>query len=231
MYGFVAGQPLLPRGSRDQRKGNVCSGRPQLSMLAEATKKKRAAPLVFSTDMKGKYVWTLRSATEADAKPACDLEGQTAIYTEGLVASIFGSDHRCSVVCEASVKGTKEGEGFKGVVLGSVLADIVLSLRDRSGPLDGPLDKHAEIFAVDVSSELPDPADTKRKMVLGCMSKLKKAGVLDVERSVAVDDKEEVQFYEGIGFQGAAKGAAKGAVVTFTADLTGLNPDPMKKMV
>jgi hypothetical protein len=200
-------------------------------MQSDASRKKKAAALVFSKDMKGNFVWTLRSANEADAKPACDLGGEVAVYMEDLVSSIFAANHRCSVVCEASVKGTKEGEGFKGVVLGCAMADISISLQDPSTGLSGPFVKRAELLAVSVSKELPDPEDTKRKLVLGCLSKLKKAGVLSVTRSLAPDDVDQVAFYEGVGFSGPGKGASKGTAVTLRVDLTSLNPDPMKKMM
>jgi hypothetical protein len=201
-------------------------------MQSEASRKKKAAPLVFSKDMKGNFVWNLRSATEEDAKAACDLGGEVAVYMENLVSSIFAANHRCSVVCEASVKGTKEGEGFKGVVLGCAMADISVSLRDPSAGMDGTFVKRAELLAVSVSKDLPDPEDTKRKLVLGCLSKLKKAGVLSVTRSLASEDGDQVTFYEGVGFSSSSRGTnPKGTSLTLHADLTSLNPDPMKKIM
>jgi hypothetical protein len=132
------------------------------------------------------------------------------------------------------VKGAKEGEGFRGVVLGAVVVDVTLSVKDKTVSLEDlekNLVKRAEILAVDVSKELPDVADTRKKLVLGCMKKLKEAGVISVTYTVA-DRDEDVQLFLDAGLKDANPGSGgKSAHPTLIADLISLNPDPMKKMM
>lgn len=166
MLGFVAASPVVG-GTRNPQAPGLTSRRPRalISMRADSGKGKKAPPLQFAMDMKGKPVWSLRSGTAADVKPLCDLGGEVA----RLGAEVLEGMIEDCVVCEASVKGTKAGDGFKGKVLGGVVSDVTMSVRDPKVGFESGLVKRAEIMAVETSPALGEAAeDVKRTLVRRC---------------------------------------------------------------
>ncbi len=94
----------------------------------KAGKAKKVAPVVFATDMKGKPVWKLRGARPEDVAVATAMIGK---LPESLVEAFIEDSEGCSMVCEGTVKGTKEG-GYVSRVFGVALVDIATRVKDTS---------------------------------------------------------------------------------------------------
>lgn len=184
--------------------------------------KKRAAP-TFATDIKGNIVWSLRSGTIDDLDGVQELI-QDALPRE-LTESIL-SDSSCCTVCETSVKGTKEGEGFHAVVMGVVLVDLSTAYRDIEKGMDGGVIKHGHLLTIAVNPDFPDN-ETDVKMLLGSLKKMKEDGVVDVVHYTS--DQNRIGLLEQCYFK--SKGSDEFDTPKFVCDLVMSNPEPKKKMM
>lgn len=186
---------------------------------------KKKAPIVFAKDLKGNFVWTLRAATADDVDAVNALLKD--IYTRDLVATFIESSNSC-MVCEASIKGTKEGEGYKSRVMGVALLDVSTFLKDVEKGLEGGTKRTAEIFATAVHPEIPGKEDIRVKLVLGSLKRLKQEGV--VLASVDIDEKNQkaIEFFAGCLFK--QQGRENGRVF-MECNLIEENPEPQKKIV
>lgn len=166
MLGFVASLPVLAEG-RNARAAAFTARRPRSFpvMRAGSGKGKKAPPLEFAVDMKGKPVWALRSGVAADTQSLCKLGGEVGLLGQQFVECMIED----CVVCEASVKGSKAGEGYKGVVLGGVVSDVTMTVRDPDVGFESGLMKRAEILAVETSSALGENADAIKKTLVGIL--------------------------------------------------------------
>lgn len=196
---------MQTRGSSDQKK--------------KAQAKKKAAP-VFALDMKGNFVWTMRSATPEDQDGVVACIGSSSI--PDFMVSSFLEDSPCCIVCEVSVKGTKEGEGYKTKIMGAAIVDVIVEVKDKSIGFDSGLVKKADILQVVVSPDIPDTEDVRKKLLLGAMKKLKQYGVVSVTHS-APDDTNYTDLLKKCNF------SLKDG--TFSANLVTSNPDPQKKLM
>lgn len=189
--------------------------------MEAATKegKKKKAPIVFSKDMKGNIVWTLRSATAEDTNAIFPLVEK--VLTRDLVDN-FVSTSPCCVVCEASVKGTKEGEGFAPKIMGVVLVDVNNHFNDESNPNA----KHGYLVTVFVDNDMPDE-DAPKKMVLGSLKKMKDYGVVKVIHSN--DHQDRIDLITQCLFK--QNGKDEFGYPFFECNLRVENPDPQKKLL
>lgn len=186
--------------------------------MEEATKKKKkATKLTFAVDIKGNFVWNLRSATVEDVSAISALIPQ---LPSSIVESLV-EDSPCCVVCEASVKGAKEGEGYSGRILGAALVDVSLYLKNES------VTKTADFITVVADSVLPDVEAVKKKLVLGSLKKCKENSVAEVSSEVSADNVERVELLENCLFKIKTKDASG---VRLSCRLAAENPDPQKKM-
>lgn len=185
--------------------------------------KKRAAP-TFSTDIKGNVVWTLRSATDEDVEALYPLVEER--LSQPLV-ELLVSDSSCCMVCEASIKGTKEGEGFYPVIMGVVLVDITSYLSDETDGLPiEKVDKHGHVVTVFVDPDFPDSAAAK-KLLLGSLRKMKEYNVVEVTHDT--DDPARIELLKQCLFK--ANGKNEEEIQSFKVDLKNQNPDPLKKIM
>lgn len=233
MLGFACAQGL----ARAPSQRVAVSQRPA-RLLVMRTEAKKSAKLTFAKDMKGNPVWTLRSAAAQDVEAAIDFSnegtGEVARLTEQIIRDIF-VEGQSSVVCEASVKGPKEGDSYKGVVLGCVVADVLLRLRNPEEGIESPMMKFADLLSVEVSDSMPDPDDVRKKLVLGALKQLKGNGCSEASRVIPVARDDEVKFFQDLGFKidddpDSVVRGSKAELVHLKADLVNMNPDPQKKM-
>lgn len=187
---------------------------------------KKRAPIVFAKDLKGNFVWTLRGATADDVDAITALFKQ--IYTRELVATFVEYSVGCLTVCEASVKGTKEGEGYSGRVMGAVMLDVSTVLKNIDKGLEGGTKLTAELFATAVHPELPDRENIRTKLVLGSLKKLKQAGVVTASIDIAEKNEAAIEFFADCLFK--RKGKEDGRVY-MQCDLPRENPEPQKKVM
>jgi hypothetical protein len=206
-------------------------------MRANDSKPRKVAPLVFASEASGAPVWALRTATAADAPVIAALGIEPSRLGEAVLASLFDGQGG-SVVCEASVKGTKEGQGFSGLLLGCAAVDVSSAVRDPAVGFSSGLVRRAEVLAVGVDDRMPSPDNVKRTMILGSMKKLKAAGVVQVRHAVSHDARNadaEIAMYKELGFVVAAESSqeargSKAKHTVLTAALGQLTPDPRKKV-
>lgn len=184
--------------------------------------KKRATP-TFATDIKGNIVWNLRSATMEDVDQIYSLVEE--VLSRDLVES-FVSESPCCVVCEASVKGTKQGEGYFPVVMGIALVDITLHVKDKENPLKSDLTKHGDLVTIAVDSEFPD-TEAPKKLLLGSLKKMKDYGVIEVTHQN--DNVKRVELVKQCLFK--EHGTSEFDIPLFICNLAFENPDPMKKLM
>lgn len=213
-------KPLL---KKRQASKIICSAATKDS--SKGGKKKSAPPLVFAVDMKGNFVWDLRGATAEDASAVSALIGPK--FPHAIVSSFIG-DSDCCVVCEASVKGTKKGEGYSGRVMGAVLVDVSTEVKDKEEGFKSGLVKKAELLAVVVDSALPSVEDVRKKLLLGAMKKLKTGGVVSISTNLASSEDEKISLLKQCFFKGST---TEGNRVSLKCNLVAENPDPQKKVM
>lgn len=182
--------------------------------------KKKKAPVVFSTDMKGKIVWTLRSATPTDSDAIFPLVEH--VLPRDLVDDFLQTSD-CCTVCEATIKGTKEGEGFLPKIMGVVLADINSYPTNEEGT---EFSKHALLVTIQVDKEFPEE-DVAQKMLLGSLKKMKEAKVANVSHSN--DHQDRIDILTECLFKQDGKDDL--GLPLFVCNLGFENPDPKKKML
>jgi hypothetical protein len=233
MLGFLAATPHLP-GARGARGAAVCR-RPRAApaMRADGSGKK-VTRLQFATDMKGGAVWALREGRPDDVDALVALGGDVGRQGAAVIAALVaGGDGGC-VVCEASVKGGKAGDGYTGRVLGAVLADVTMAVRDPAVGFESGLVKRAEVLACTVAPAMMDADAVAKTLLVASLKRLKTAGVSMVTRSIADGDVDGLQACRDIGFKVARQSATevKGSKVKRTilsAALATINPDPKKR--
>lgn len=233
MLGFVAAMPVAASGRASS--STVCR-RPRYApaMRAEGSSKKKAAALIFAQDMKGKAVWSLRAARQDDVDALVALGGDVGrMGAAVLSAMVDGGDGAC-VVCEASVKGTKAGEGYAGKVLGASLADVTAAVRDPEVGFESGLVKRAEFLACNVAKTMQDPEEVRKTLLLASLKKLKGAEVATATKNVADGDDAELKLFKDIGFKVAqqsvpASKGSKSKCTVLSASLATINPDPKKR--
>lgn len=204
-------------------RSNVGSLRMQQTRNAPKDKEKKRAAPTFATDIKGNIVWTLRSGTPNDLDQIQDLTNE--ILPRELTESIL-SDSSCCTVCETSIKGTKEGQGFHSAIMGVLLVDLAVAYRDVEKGKESGLIKHGNLVTIIVDPEFPD-AETPKKLLLGSMKKMKADGVVDVIHFTT--DSKRTELLESCGFN--SLGREELDTPKFICDLVMANPDPMKKML
>lgn len=179
----------------------------------------------FAEDMKGKPVWKLRSATKDDLDTIVAL----APHLPKECVEMFIEDcEGCSVVCEATVKGTKEGEGYLGRVLGAAVVDLSKELKNKNDEdFSGGYQTVAELMTVRVDKVMPDSEDVKQKLAMGCMKKSKARGCTEMRVVVNKDQKEQIDELIGYGFEQRSVSDINANLV---ANLLALSPDPQWKM-
>lgn len=212
-------QPPLQRHSRQVISASTSKD------AAKSGKRKAAPPPIFAVDMKGNFVWTLRGAQADDAAAVAALVGKK--FPPAVVAS-FIDDSECCVICEASVKGAKKGEGYSGRVLGAVLVDIATEVRDKEVGFSSGLVKKGELLAVVVDPVLPSMEDVRKKLVLGAMKKLKDLGAVAVSITVPSSEDDKISMLKQCFFKGSTP---DGNRVTLKCNLVAENPDPQKKLL
>lgn len=195
---------------------------------ARVTKKKKA-PTVFATDIKGKVVWTLRGASPEDTGSVAEL---VPILPREVVETLVEDSEGCTTVCEASVKGTKEGEGYKSRIFGVALADVRLQAKESDEEVEDPtFVKKGELVTVKVSDVMPEGDSVKEKLTLGCMRKLKSAQCVDVFTTIKKSSTEYRKTLKGYGFVETPNEDTMDDYIDMTANLGNLNPDPQKRML
>lgn len=230
--------PILPLhksslSSRPLRTSSPCLPTTSISrrshvVRASATKEtgKKKAPVVFAKDIKGNFVWTLRSAKEEDVDDLARIFQQGG-FTPDLIED-FITTSGCSMVCEASIKGTKEGEGYLSKIMGGVLVDVQLMVKDPSVGFESGFIKKAELLCTAVDSVLPDPHDVRKKMILGALKKMKENGIIEVRVSVSNENDKGKEIFGECLFKQKGKEEDK---IWMVCDLQVENPDPLKKVV
>lgn len=188
-------------------------------------KKKGPAAPVFATDMKGNFVWTLRGATSEDVMPVSALLGDK--MPSSMIAA-FIEDSGCCVVCEVSVKGTKEGEGYSSRIMGAALVDVSVEVRDKTEGFSSGLVKKADLLGVVVDPVLPSGVEVRKKLLLGAMKKLKEKGAIEITTSISSNEEDKIALLKGCLFKAEGTGASR---VTLRCKLGAENPDPQKKML
>eukprot|EP00177_Eucheuma_denticulatum_P003212 GFKZ01005800.1.p1 GENE.GFKZ01005800.1~~GFKZ01005800.1.p1 ORF type:complete len:283 (+),score=50.89 GFKZ01005800.1:121-849(+) len=186
---------------------------------------KKKAPTVFSKDLKGNIVWVMRSAQEEDVDALTGLFKN--LYPRDLVESLVNDSPVCTV-CEASVKGSKEGEGYKDRLFGAVLADVQTMLKDVDAGIEAGTTKLAEILCTAVDMEMPDREDVRQKLILGAMKKMKDDGVSEVIIWLDPEYDAMMELYRRCLFKQYDKEDGK---ICMKSNLALANPDPQKKML
>ncbi len=191
----------------------------------QVVKKKKTAPVVFATDMKGKPVWKMRSAKEED------LEATAPLFLESLPMEIIeeyiGKEYSQSLLCEGTVKGTKEGEGFKQRIFGAALVFKGERIRDYTDPECEDWDTFGELISVKVHDDMPDKEAVKKTLTLGAMKKLKTEGGTSMLMLVPPENQAYINELKEMGFE---KGEKKDECIEMVANLSALNPDPQRKV-
>lgn len=186
-------------------------------------KAKKKAPPVFSTDIKGNVVWTLRSASIDDIDAVYPLVEH--LLPRDLVESMIG-DSNCCTICESSIKGSKEGEGYRSVIMGVVLVDLNIGARDLAKGLEGGIVKYGELVTLVLDEDFPDK-DALKKMLLGSLKLMKDDGVITVEH--CNENPQRQELITNCLFKKA--GMSSLAFPKFVCKLSAENPDPMKKIM
>lgn len=234
MLGFVTAVPLA-QAVRTPTSG-VCR-RPRFAPTMRADRSsKKATPLTFALDMKGKAVWTLRAGTPDDVADIAALGGDIGRIGETMLGAMVSGDADGScVVCEASVKGSKAGEGYVNKLLGATVSDIAASVRDPEVGFDSGLVKRADMLACEVSRAMQDPEEVRKTLLLGTLKMLKTAGVSTATKGLADGDDESLKLYKAIGFKTTQQGVpvtkgSKSKQTVLSASLATINPDPKKRI-
>lgn len=181
------------------------------------SKEKKKAPPTFAVDIKGNFVWTLRSASLDDTQ---DISRLIPKLPTSIIESLVG-DSACCTVCEASVKGSKEGEGFRGKTMGCALVDVSIQLRGDA------ITRRADFISVEVDSNIPKQDDVRKKLVMGSLKKMKAAGVFEVTSEVAPENSERIDLLKSCLFTVTENDSSR---VKLVCNLAAENPDPQKKM-
>lgn len=204
-------------------------------MRAEGSSKK-AAPLTFALDMKGNAVWSLRAGTAGDVPALVALGGDVGRIGAALLgAMVSGEADGSCVVCEASVKGTKAGDGYVGSILGAVISDVTASVRDPEIGFESGLVKRADLLACEISRTMQNPKEVRKTLLLGTLKMLKGAGVAKASKNIGDGDDELLKLYKEIGFKVEQQGVpvSKGSKAKRTVlgvSLATINPDPKKRI-
>lgn len=245
MLGFVAG-PGLPLQGKVGAATRTCElgqkhrlderspRRSTCVMLAESVQKKKKASKTFALDEKGKPVWKLRTPTPADVEAVLALEGDVGLHGASILTGIFEEEDCSCAICEASVKGGKEGEGYRGEILGCALANINLRVKDIKVGFESGLIKDGEVLAITVSNVLPNADEIKRTLLLAALQKMKTNGVAQVTQSVPSDNEEEIGMFKSLGFKVIQNAdpqvrGSKSRLTYLSAQLLAVNADPQKK--
>lgn len=208
----------------------VCAPVPQRRQIVCATPtaekgEKKKAPVKFATDLKGNFVWTLRTATEEDIDAVGHLFATT--YPRALVES-FIMDSGCCTVCEPSIKGTKEGEGYKSKIMGAALVDVERKVKDLDAGMDGGLMEFASVMGTMVDEDVPDAEVVRKKLLLGAMKKLKLKGVPRITAYVVSPEQKTIDFLKECLFKKRGEDTSAADMI---CDLIATDPDPEKKMM
>ncbi|PXF41538.1 hypothetical protein BWQ96_08741 [Gracilariopsis chorda] len=216
-------RPALPRPTtrvRPARGGRrVKPARLVMQESARAGKEKKKSAPLFARDIKGNFVWNLRSAAPQD------IAGISNVIGPGLPDSIVASlveDSTCCVVCDTSIKGRKESEGYRNVVMGAALVDVAIVLRESN------IVKQADFITVAAHPDLPDGDMVRRKLVLGCLKKMKEEGVSEVTSVVAEENESRLQLLKSCLFKEKSRSEGR---VNLVCNLGMENPDPEKKLL
>ncbi|CAN8067156.1 unnamed protein product [Agarophyton chilense] len=188
---------------------------------ARAGKEKKKSPLTFGRDIKGNVVWSLRSAVRDDIELVGRIVGP--VLPESIITSLVEDSEFCTV-CDVSVKGTKEGEGYRNIVMGCALVDVGIVLRGSN------IVKHADFITVMTHDQMPDDLQVRRKLVLGSLKKMKDAGVSQVTSTVASDNSDRIDLLTSCLFKTEGASDVEGGV-RLVCNLSTENPDPEKKML
>lgn len=210
--------------NRTERTVRTCvTPRMQQTKSAKKEKGKKRATPSFATDIKGNIVWTLRSATNDDIDDIFNLVEH--LLPRDLVKHMI-SNSPCCTVCEASVKGTKEGEGYSPAIMGVVLVQISLHAKNLDNIDDDAMTKHGEIITIVVDEDFTE-SEAAKKMLLGSLKKMKNYGVIEVTHNTNQPDRTDLVkqclFKE--------HGTNEFDTPTFLCNLAFENPEPMKKMI
>ena len=191
----------------------------------QVAKKKKVAPVVFATDMKGKPVWKMRTAKEED------LESTAPLFTDSLpmelIEAYIGKENSQSLLCEGTIKGTKEGEGYKQRVFGAALVYKGLRIRDYTEKDSGDWVTYGELIGIRVHNDMPDKEAVKKTLTLGVMKKLKTDGADSFRVFVPEENDEYFKELKGMGF---VKGRKSDDCIEMIANLATLNPEPLRKV-
>lgn len=217
-------RPALP--SRDARPIPSHSGRrvtPARLVMQEsaapAGKEKKKAPVNFALDMKGNFVWNLRSASPEDILEISEIVGPK--LPSSIITSLV-EDSPCSTICDASVKGRKEGEGYRNVVMGCALVDVGIVLRKSN------VVKRGDFITVALHPEIPDGDIVRKKLVMGSLRKMKDAGVIEVTSVVAEENTKRIELLKSCMFEEESNTEGR---VNLLCNLASKNPNPEKKMI
>lgn len=210
----------VPNATTPTRKSVTSPKMEQATAVSRKDKgKKRAAP-TFATDIKGNIVWTLRSATAEDIDAVYPLVEH--LLPRPLVEA-FLSESPCCTVCEASTKGSKEGEGFTPGIFGIVLVDINEYFKDDPALKDK---KTGYLVTIVVDEDVPD-SETGKKLLLGSLKKMKSHGVIEVNH--ITDKPPRIELIKQCLFK--EDGKSEFEIPLFTCKLAFENPDPQKKLL
>jgi len=191
-------------------------------MEAASTKKKKVAPVVFATDMKGKPIWKLRVATAEDLSPTSEL---FEILPKDMISSYLEGG---TVLCEGTIKGVKEGEGYKQRIFGAALVAIGDRKKDPKDEESGWV-QYGEMIGVNVHEDMPATDDVKTQLTLGAMKNLKNKGVASMRYMVPEEDSSYISQLSDLGFS-KAKGKKEGECIQLVANLGAINPTPNRKV-
>jgi len=167
--------------------------------------------LNLATDIKGKAVWNLRKANDADAAKLSKLSG--GVYPNEILLPLLSSGH-CLV-----------GES-NGQLVSAALVHTFKGLKDQEKGVSGGLDERADLISVLAAEGLP--SEMRVQTALGALKLLKAKGFSDVLCAVSPEDKENVDFVKQLGLS-ATKTQSKD-VLHFEGPLMSMNPDPQKKI-
>lgn len=214
--------PLRLKGghgaSVSERRAHVSS----VTMDAASTKKKKVAPVVFATDLKGKPVWKLRVATAEDLSPTSEL---FEILPEAMISRYLEGG---TVLCEGTIKGAKETEGYKQRIFGAALVSIGDRKKDPKDSASAWV-KYGEVIGVKVHEDMPGSDDVKQQLTLGALKNLKNKGVASVRYVVPEESASYISELREMGFS-KAKGKQDSECVELVANLGTLNPSPNRKV-
>lgn len=152
--------------------------------------------------------WELRVASSQDAE-------QIAMMSK-LPSAVVTSFVGCKSCCVAT---TMDGE-----VIASALVNTFKRVKDKAAGAAGGIETNGELMSVACK---PKGKSYMKATALAALKMLKANGCAEVRCTVPAADKERIDLYTSLGLSAAP---ANGDMVSLSANLFAMNPDPQRKI-